>query len=100
MSIPVFNFHQYGEGAKAAVPQYREDILNETDYITLWSKLKGPLETMRDEFAWKAITTDMNIDAEWDAYVKKWLGAGGQEILDELAKMPLTLPIRDGNIVY
>jgi ABC-type glycerol-3-phosphate transport system substrate-binding protein len=97
---PIASYFGWGEGSKMAVPQYREDILNETDYLELWGKYNGALNTIMNEFIWEAIITDIDIDAEWDAYVERWLGAGGKEVLAELEKMPLTMEIRKGNIVY
>jgi hypothetical protein len=100
MEYPIASYFGWGEGSKMAVPQYREDILNETDYLELWGKYNGALNTIMNEFIWEAIITDIDIDAEWDAYVERWLGAGGKEVLAELEKMPLTMEIRKGNIVY
>ena len=100
LNKPVFQYFQYEEGAKPAIPAYREDVLGETDYIDALSKYRGALDTLRDEFTWKAITTDMNIDAEWDAYVQKWLNSGGQKVHDELAKMPQVMSLRAGKLVY
>jgi len=97
---PIFDHIQYGPGADWAVPQYRQDVLNETDYLTVLSRVRGAVDTVREEFAWEAITTKMDIEAEWDAYVSSWLGAGGQLLLNELEKMPQTLPLREGRIVY
>ncbi|MDE0219517.1 MAG: hypothetical protein OXJ90_09620 [Spirochaetaceae bacterium] len=103
--IPVLNkeleqYFKLGPGADWAVPQFRQDVLGETDYIELSAKLRGALNTLRDEFTWEAVTTDLDIDAAWDAYVERWLSAGGQELLDELAKMPQVLPLREGKFVY
>ena len=66
----------------------------------MWAKYAGGLDTIRDEFIWGAITTDMDIDAEWDGYVQKWLSAGGSEVNAEMAKMPIVAELRKGNVVY
>ena len=42
----------------------------------------------------------VDIESEWDAYVQKWLDAGGREWLDEMKKMPIRAEFLKGNIVY
>ena len=97
---PLMDFFTYGAGAEAAQPAYREDIFATTKYSEIWAQFYGALNTIRDEFAWRAITTDMDIDAEWDAYVAKWLKSGGKDILTEVEKMPIVNELRKGNVVY
>ena len=77
---------------------YREDIFNETRYTELWVQRRGALQTIRDDFFWKAITTDIDIDAEWPKYVQTWMDAGGRELLDEIEKAPLVTDIRAGRV--
>jgi len=36
-----------------------------------------------DEFYWKALTGEIDVDAQWDAYKENWLNAGGKQILEE-----------------
>ena len=93
-------FGEGGEGGAIATPSYREDLFSETDYSAVWAKYSGALDTIRDEFIWEAITTDLDIDAEWDGYVDKWLQAGGSEVHAEMAKMPIVEELRKGNVVY
>jgi hypothetical protein len=37
----------------------------------------GELGAMEREFYYKGITGEININAEWDDYVKRWNDAGG-----------------------
>ena len=46
------------------------------------SEYGASTKSIAQEFFWKALTGEIDIDAEWDAYVDKWMKAGGQEILD------------------
>jgi hypothetical protein len=92
----VYEYSQYGEGSKDSLPAYREDIFGQTNYDELMTRYGGALETIRKEFIWKAITTNMNIDAEWDGYVKKWMDSGGREVLAQLEKAPLVSDILAG----
>ena len=93
-------FGEGGEGGAIAVPSYREDLFSETDYAVVWAEYAGALDTIRDEFIWEAITSDLEIDAAWDSYVEKWLQAGGSEVHAEMAKMPIVAELRKGNVVY
>ena len=93
-------FGEGGEGGAIATPTYREDLFSETDYSVVWAKYAGALDTIRDEFIWEAITTDLDIDAAWDGYMQKWLRAGGSEVNAEMAKMPIVAELRKGNVVY
>ena len=93
-------FGEGGEGGAIAVPSYREDLFSETDYAAVWAEYAGALDTIRDEFIWEAITSDLEIDAAWDSYVEKWLQAGGSEVHAEMAKMPIVAELRKGNVVY
>ena len=43
---------------------------------------------MAAEFFAKAVTGEIDIDAEWDDYVARWMEAGGNELMAEIAKMP------------
>jgi len=89
-----------GEGGKIAAPMYREDMFGESSYSEVWARYRGTLDTIRDEFVWGAITDNLDVDAEWDDYVQRWLNAGGGEVHAELNKAPITEELRQGNIVY
>lgn len=43
------------------------------------SEYTAATDKVSEEFFLKALVGDVDIDAEWDAYVTKWLKAGGQE---------------------
>lgn len=94
----IYEYFQFGPGSKDATPAYREDLFRQTAYKEILTRYGSALSTIRTEFFWKAITTNMNIDAEWDAYVQKWMGSGGKEVLAELEKAPLVSDIRAGKL--
>ena len=81
-----------------ASPNAREDIANTTRFNELWAQFGGALTTLKQEFWWKAITTDIDIDAEWPKYVETWMNAGGREVLAELQKAPTSADILAGVI--
>ena len=46
------------------------------------AELQTDLETVQDEFRLKAITGQIDIDAEWDAYVQQCKDMGYDELLE------------------
>jgi putative aldouronate transport system substrate-binding protein len=89
-----------GAGSQSSIPSYREDLFGESNYTDLWAQYGGALNTIKEEFIWQAITQNLNIDAEWDGYVNRWLNAGGQQVHAELTKMPIVQELQKGNRVY
>lgn len=82
-----------------AVRDHREDIFNRTEYVKLWARYGGNLQTFREETWWKWVTdSSIDIDAEWPGFVEQWLANGGQEVIDELQKAPLVEKILDGTL--
>lgn len=80
-----------------AVRDHREDIFNRTEYVKLWARYGGNLQTFREETWWKWVTdSSIDIDAEWPGFVEQWLANGGQEVIDELQKAPLVEDILSG----
>lgn len=73
---------------KYAMRPERSDIFNETNNKELESRYGAALGTMVVEFKMNAITGKVDIDEEWDNYVKTWRESGGDEILAELEKAP------------
>ena len=49
-----------------AVRDHREDIFNRTEYVKLWARYGGNLQTFREETWWQWVTdSSIDIDAEW-----------------------------------
>ena len=89
-------FGKAGGMFNASERAYREDLFNQTRYNELWAQGRSALTTIRDDFFWRAITTDLDIEAEWPSYVETWMNAGGRELLDELEMAPTVADIRAG----
>ena len=49
--------------------------------------LESNLRSIEDEFAWKALTGQIDVDGEWDRYVKSMMDAGLATLLDSLKNM-------------
>ena len=82
-----------------AVRDHREDIFNRTEYVKLWARYGGNLQTFREETWWKWVTdSSIDIDAEWPGFVEQWLANGGQQVIDELQKAPLVETILNGTL--
>jgi hypothetical protein len=84
-------------GLRHGIPNAREDIASATSFNELWAQFGAALTTLKQEFWWKAITTDIDIDAEWPGYVNTWMNAGGRQVLDELQKSPTSADILSGS---
>jgi len=65
-------------------PQYDSYIQNAVS-VTLPSAgdLQSEINTYRDETWIKMITGELDVEADWDAYVEKYLSLGGQTLTDE-----------------
>lgn len=73
---------------------FRYDYFNETKFAELNAKYNAMLKTISDEYLFKAITNEIDIDATWDAYVDSYLKNGGQELITELEKAPKMSELR------
>lgn len=67
---------------------YKVDRFNQTEVLDIKAKYGAGLNTISEEFFYRAVTGEINIEAEWDAYVNNWLSSGGSELLAELEKAP------------
>lgn len=82
------NYFQMGDGAKyASIEPYKYDFLNLTDKVEISKTYDTTLNTLYQEFTAKAITGEIDIDDEWDDYVKEWTESGGDKMLNEINKM-------------
>ena len=78
------------EEAKAKVLQpYRVDLGGTTQLTALEAKYNPSLTVLVEEYFYKSICGEVDIDATWDEYVKQLNDAGYAEIHDELQKAPL-----------
>ena len=79
---------------------HRHDFFHESDYEDLRQRFMSTLNTMWEEFFYKGITGQIDVDAEWDGYVQAWSDAGGADIVAELEKAPIVSEFRQGRRVY
>lgn len=57
-------------GQKVKIHAYKSDIANETNLNKLASKYGGATTTIKDEFFFNALTGRVDIDKDWDGYIK------------------------------
>ena len=79
---------------------YRLDLFNETKYTELDKQYGSELSTISHEFYMRAINGELDIDNEWDNYIKRLKDAGMDKLVDELKKAPLVEFLRKGEIKY
>ena len=48
---------------------YQEDVLGETRFDEVTTRYRGALESIRGEFFYRMITSDVDVDDAWDDYV-------------------------------
>jgi len=78
----------------------RFDIKGETGLTDVNRRYGETLNTLYNEFFFKSVTGEIDPAAEWDRYVQQWLDNGGEELLAELEKAPLTESLRQGRLEY
>lgn len=83
---------------KLALRPYKYDLFQETELKELGDRYNAQLQTISDEFFMKGIVGDIDIEKEWDSYVKQWKESGGQAIMDENEKAPLVSDLREGKV--
>ena len=80
--------HQYSDRVQAQTfATARIDLFNKTEFNDIMAKKGEVLQTMAYEFWSQAVTGEIDIDAEWDGYVKRFMDAGGSELIAEVEKM-------------
>jgi hypothetical protein len=94
----------YIDGGRAKeefeIRPYKWDLFDETDLFGVYDMHGEVLSTLFEEFSLKAITGEIDIDAEWDDYVTKWLENGGEKVVAELEKAPVVPELLKGNLIY
>lgn len=88
------------QGGKIAWRPYRHDLFGETKLVDINKQYASELSSQRVQFAYKAITGELDVDSEWDNYVKKLMSSGLDKVLAELQKAPIVEDLRKGVVKY
>ena len=99
--VKYWDFMLSDDGGQAfSLYPYRWDLLEETQVGEMEIKHGTAVNTLEEEFYYKAITGQLDVDAEWDAYVQQWNDHGGAAIMAELAKAPIVAGFKTGDLRY
>lgn len=85
-----------GEWTKQLLYPHRIDPFNATKAADINKEVGATITKVVDDFYYKAVTGEINVDSGWDAYIKNLNTAGYDKYLDELNKMPLYKDIVSG----
>ena len=88
------------KGRKYAVRPYKWDQFSETGLYDVYARYGEGLNSLMEEFFYKAITGAVNLDSDWDAYVKQFNENGGLEYINELKKAPIMDELIKGDFKY
>jgi len=102
-TAPIYEFvnnYSMKEGQDYAVRPYKWDQFNETGLYDVYAQYGAGLNSLLEEFFFKAITGAANLDADWDVYVKQFMENGGEEYIAELEKAPILSELLKGNFKY
>jgi ABC-type glycerol-3-phosphate transport system substrate-binding protein len=83
-------------GRSVTLRPYRYDVFTETGFNDVLIDHGATLTTLQNEFFFKGITGEIDINAEWDSYVARWRGSGGDQLLAELGKAPIVEEVLGG----
>lgn len=96
----VSNYMLNGRIGSMVIRPYKYDYYGQTNVRPIQLKYGPDLNTLADEFALNVITGQKDLNAEWDAYVAKYMKNGGSEILAEIKKAPIVEEMLKGKVVY
>lgn len=97
---PIVDWLLSDEADAMRVYNHRADLFSETDFSNYVTTYGPELTSIQEEFYYRAITGEVDIDAEWENYIKKLKDAGAEGLIEILNKMPLLEALREGKIEY
>ena len=102
--------YTFGPDAPARQIPVRYDLFNDAEFAEIKSRVgasmsqfwrRGPgIDTMVQEYYAKVLVGELDVDASWDDWVKRWSDAGGAELIEGYKLLPLLEPALRGEIVY
>jgi hypothetical protein len=88
------------DGFRFGLRPQRWDQFYTTDLEEIYLQYGEGMNTLFDEYYYKAITGVLNLDEDWDEYVSEYNKNGGDLYLEALKKAPIVAELLKGNIVY
>jgi hypothetical protein len=83
-----------------ALRSHRFDIKGETAVQKINETRGADLNTLFEEFFYRALTGEIDVQTGWDQYVAEWRASGGNELMAAMVKAPLVSGLRQGKVVY
>lgn len=97
---PIVEWLQSEEADAMRVYNHRADLFSETDFSGYLTTYGSELAAIREEFYYRVISGETDLDAEWDNYVQNMKNAGADGLIDILNQMPLLEALREGRVEY
>jgi hypothetical protein len=74
--------HTYALENQVQLPILYNPALNEE-----LKTISADINRLEAEFAYRAVTASIDVDAEWDKYLAEWKQKGGQRLVDEVSRL-------------
>ena len=79
---------------------YKWDLFAETDMKVVAERYGEGLNTIANEFYLRVVTGQSDLDAEWDAYVERYMAEGGEQALAAMQSAVIIPALHEGRIEY
>jgi len=79
---------------------YRYDVFGETNLGEINKQYGSEINTQVQEFSYKCITGQIDVESSWNSYIDKLMRSGLNEMLEEIKKAPLTDELHKGTVKY
>ena len=79
---------------------YKWDLFTETEMKAIADRKGEGLNTLANEFFMQVVTGQVDLDAEWDNYVARWMAEGGEQVYEAMQNSIIISALHEGRIEY
>ena len=79
---------------------YKWDLFTETEMKAIADRQGEGLNTLANEFFMRVVTGQVDLDAEWDNYVARWMAEGGDQVYEAMQNSIIIEALHEGRIEY
>ena len=79
---------------------YKWDLFTETEMKAIADRQGEGLNTLANEFFMRVVTGQVDLDAEWDNYVARWMAEGGEQVYEAMQNSIIIEALHEGRIEY
>jgi ABC-type glycerol-3-phosphate transport system substrate-binding protein len=79
---------------------YKWDLFTETEMKAIADRQGEGLNTLANEFFMQVVTGQLDLDAEWDNYVARWMAEGGDQVYEAMQNSIIIKALHEGRIEY